>query len=103
MIHIMAVAGLCRAAMSTSIDGDYPITPGEKEQHLRVPIIRAEWPAMAEHDGLSFAPILVIDVDVGSVLFPNSYARHDVFSFRLWLVVRYSINACLPRLRGFHR
>ena len=39
---------------------------------------------MAEDDGLSFAPVFVIDVDVSSVLFSDSYIWHDVFSF--WLV-----------------
>ena len=39
---------------------------------------------MAEDDGLSFAPVFIIDVDVSSVFFSDSYIWHDVFSF--WLV-----------------
>ena len=31
----------------------------EEEQHLRVPVIGRQRPAMAEHDGLTFAPVLV--------------------------------------------
>ena len=73
--------------MSAPINGDDPIALGQEEQHLRVPIVRAEWPAVAEHDGLTFTPVFVIDVDVSSVLFPNSYVRHDLFSF-LYSVVR---------------
>src|SRR6266566_3455567 len=69
VIHIMAAIGLSRAAVSAPINGDDPIALGEKEEHLRVPIVRAEWPAVAEHDRLSTAPILVIYVDVGSILF----------------------------------
>ena len=38
---------------------------------------------MAEDDGLSFAPVFVIDVDVSSVFFSNSYVWHCVFPF--WL------------------
>ena len=33
----------------------------EKEQHLRVPVIGRQRPAMAEHDGLTFAPVFVED------------------------------------------
>jgi hypothetical protein len=33
----------------------------EEEQHLRVPVIGRQRPAMAEHDGLTFAPVLVVD------------------------------------------
>ena len=42
---------------------------------------------MAEHDGLSFAPVFVIDVDVSSVFFSDSYVWHDVFSFWLGLLL----------------
>src|SRR6266478_6369814 len=87
VIHIMAAIGLSRAAMSTPVNSDDPITLGEKEQHLRVPIVRAEWPTMTEHDRLSTAPILVIYVDVGSILFSNNYVWHDVFPFDYdWLL-----------------
>src|SRR5262245_20226958 len=86
VIHIVAVAGLSRAAMSAPIRRDYPIAFGEKEQHLRVPIVRTERPAMAEHDGLSFAPVFVI----------NSYSVFGfdvahIFSFLLML-----IHVCRP-------
>jgi hypothetical protein len=83
VIHVVAAVGLSGAAMSASINGDDPITFGEEEQHLRVPVVCAEWPAVAEHDGLSFTPVFVIDVDVFSVFFPSSYVWHDVFSFRV--------------------
>jgi hypothetical protein len=35
----------------------------EEKNHLRVPVIRRQRPAMAEHDGLTFAPVLVKDLD----------------------------------------
>src|ERR1700756_2847192 len=79
MIHVVAAVGLSRAAMSASINGDDPITLGEEEQHLRVPIVCAEGPPMAEHDGLPFAPVFIIDLNVGSVFFPNCYVWHDMF------------------------
>ena len=51
---------------------------------------------MAEDDGLSFAPVFVIDVDVSSVFFSYSYVWHCVFPFlfiartiALWLEVNF--------------
>src|SRR5712692_2824882 len=49
----------------------------EEEQHLRVPIIGRERPAVAKHDGLTFAPVLV--VDLRPVFRRNR--RHRSFSF----------------------
>src|SRR5918996_6221885 len=63
VVHVVAAAGLSRTAVAAPINSDDPITLGEKEQHLRVPVVRAEWPAVAEHDGLSLAPVFVIDFD----------------------------------------
>src|SRR5205085_2527054 len=71
---------------------------GPVAEELRLQIVehgfgQAQWigrlvgrqrPTVAEHDGLSFAPGFVVDVDVSSVLFCYSYIWHDVFSF--WLV-----------------
>src|SRR3954453_10904479 len=36
---------------------------------------------MTEHDGLSLAPVFIIDVDVSAVFFSNGYVWHDLFSF----------------------
>ena len=67
--------------MSAPIMRNDAIAVVEEEQHLRVPIIGRQRPTMAEHDGLSFAPVFVVDVDVSSVFFSDSYVWHDVFSF----------------------
>src|SRR5437667_632602 len=61
MIHVMAAAGLGGAAMAAPVMGDDAIAVLEEEQHLRVPIIGRQRPAVAEHDGLAFAPVLVED------------------------------------------
>ena len=61
MVEVVTIAYLRRTAVAASVVGDDPITLGEEEQHLRVPIVRTERPAMAEHDGLSFAPVFVIN------------------------------------------
>ena len=61
MIHVMAATGLRGTAMSAPVVGDDAIAVIEEEQHLRVPIIGRQRPAVAEHDGLTLAPVLVID------------------------------------------
>src|SRR5438445_2533769 len=63
MIHVMAAAGLGGAAMAAPVMGYDAIAVLEEEQHLRVPIIGRQRPAVAEHDGLTFAPVLVEDLN----------------------------------------
>src|SRR5208337_1172455 len=63
VIHVMAAAGLAGAPMAAAVMGDHAKTLAEEEEHLRVPIVRRERPAMAEHDGLTRAPVLVEDLD----------------------------------------
>src|SRR5437660_12652383 len=63
MIHVMAAAVLGGAAMAAPVMGYDAIAVLEEEQHLRVPIIGRQRPAMAEHDGLTFAPVLVEDLN----------------------------------------
>src|SRR5882672_6934776 len=63
VIHVMAVAGLGGAAMAASVMGYDAIAVLDEEQHLRVPIIGRQRPAVAEHDGLTFSPVLVEDLN----------------------------------------
>src|ERR1700692_1011336 len=58
-IHIVAIPGLSRTAMTSAVMRDYAITALAEKQHLSVPIVGRERPAVAENDGLSFAPIFV--------------------------------------------
>jgi len=62
MIHVMAITRLSGPAVASSVLGDDAITVFEEEQHLRVPVIGRQRPTMAEDDGLSFAPILVVNL-----------------------------------------
>ena len=61
-VHLVAVPGLARAAMTATVMRDAAIAIGCQEEHLRLPAIGAQRPAVAEHDGLSRAPVLVIDL-----------------------------------------
>jgi hypothetical protein len=63
--------------MTAAVMGDDAIAVLEEEQHLSVPIVGRKRPAMAEHDGLPAAPILV--EDFGAVL--GGDRRHTCDSF----------------------
>src|SRR6185312_7041306 len=43
--------------------GDDAVAVLEEEQHLRVPVIGRQRPAVAEDDGLTLSPVLVEDFD----------------------------------------
>src|SRR5437773_12107483 len=79
MVHVMSAGGLSGATMSAPISRNDAETFAEEKKHLRVPIIRRERPAVTEHNRLSAAPVLVIDVDVSSVFFPYRYVWHCSF------------------------
>src|SRR5436309_10597131 len=84
VIHVVPAAGLSGAAMSAPISRNDAETFADEKKHLRVPIVRRQRPAVTEDDGLSFAPVFVIDVDVNSVFFPDRDVWHDEFlRFRL--------------------
>src|SRR5271165_807124 len=72
MIHVMAAARLGRPAMAAPVMRDHAETMAQKEQHLRIPIVRRKRPAVAEHDRLPAAPILV--ENLGPV--PRGDRRH---------------------------
>src|SRR5215472_479998 len=79
MVHIVAAIGLRRAAVSAPVSRNDAETFAEEEKHLRVPIVRAQRPAMAEDDRLPAPPVFIINVDVLSVFFSCSYVWHDDF------------------------
>src|SRR5437016_14461897 len=66
MIHVMAATGLGGTAMAAPVVSDDAIAVLEEEQHLRVPIIGRQRPTMTEDNGLSFAPVL--EINLGAVL-----------------------------------
>src|ERR1700733_6262311 len=47
--------------MPAPVMGDHAVTLAEEEQHLSIPVIGREWPAVAEDDRMACSPILVID------------------------------------------
>src|SRR5947207_6096059 len=83
VVHVVSAAGLSRATMSAPIRGNDAETFADEKKHLRVPVVGRERPAVAEDDGLSFAPVFIIDVDVSSVFFPCGYVWHCSSPFLL--------------------
>src|SRR4026207_744125 len=83
MVHVVSVASLSGATMSTPISCNDTIAFAEEKKHLRVPIVCRKRPAVAEDDRLSAAPIFVIDVDVRSVFFSDGHVWHKRFPFSL--------------------
>jgi hypothetical protein len=59
VIHVMTLARLAGPAMATAVMRDHAIAMTEEEQHLCIPVVGRQRPAMAEHNGLTFAPVLV--------------------------------------------
>jgi hypothetical protein len=66
MIHVVAGPRLARAAVAAAVMGDDPEAVVQEEHHLGIPIVGRQRPAMAEHDRLPRAPVLV--EDLGAVL-----------------------------------
>jgi hypothetical protein len=63
-VHLIAREGLAGPAMPAPVMGDHPEALGQEEEHLCIPVVAAERPAMVKHDrlGILGAPILVEDV-----------------------------------------
>src|SRR5580658_8581240 len=61
MVHIVTGAHLRGATVTAPVMSDDAIAFGKKKQHLRVPIVGRQRPAMVEHDGLCVlrAPVLI--------------------------------------------
>src|SRR5271154_4895014 len=78
-VHVVAEIGLGRPSMATAVMRDNSISAQQKEKHLAVPIVRAQRPAVVEHNRLTCSPILV--VDLRAVL--HSDAAHESFSCRV--------------------
>src|SRR5262249_59776966 len=65
VVHVMVVADLARTAMSAPVVGDDAVALPEEEEHLSVPVVGTQRPAMMEYDWLCvlWSPVLVVDLD----------------------------------------
>src|ERR1700688_1574096 len=61
-VHLVAIPSLGGAAVAAAVMRDDSMTVLAEKQHLPVPVVGAERPAVAEHDWLSCTPVLVVDL-----------------------------------------
>src|SRR5271168_1359823 len=61
-VHIVAIPRLLGTAVPSPVGSDNSIAALAEKQHLSVPVVRGERPAMAEYDGLSRAPVFVVNL-----------------------------------------
>src|ERR1700674_4923528 len=85
-VHVIAIPGLGGTAVTSPVVRDDSIALLAEEQHLSVPVVRGERPAVTEHYGLALSPVLV--VNVRAVFCRES--RHRGFSFVPTLVGTFS-------------
>src|SRR5262249_40429552 len=60
-IEVVAVPGLARATVAAAVGRDAPVAARSEEEHLVLERVRAERPAVAEDDGLTGSPVVVVD------------------------------------------
>lgn len=65
VVHVVALGGVAGTPVPAPVVRDDPVTLLQEEQHLVVPVVGRQRPAVAEHDRLARSPVLV--VDLGSV------------------------------------
>ena len=59
-VHVVARPGLARATVATTVMSDDTVSLLAKKEHLRVPVVGGEWPAVGEEDrGRTLAPVFV--------------------------------------------
>jgi hypothetical protein len=63
VVHVVAVGDLGGPAVPAPVVRDDPVPLLQEEHQLGVPVVRRERPAVAEHDRLAAAPVLVVDLD----------------------------------------
>src|SRR5262249_48086266 len=61
-VHVVAGPGLAGPAVPATVVGDAAVAATAEEQHLVLPGVGAQRPAVTEDDGLSRAPVLVVDL-----------------------------------------
>lgn len=57
VVHVVAPAELVRAAVPAALVDDHPVVALQEEQHLDVPVVGRQRPAVTEVDGLTGTPV----------------------------------------------
>jgi hypothetical protein len=82
-VHVVATPRLVGTTVSSPVVRDDSIALLTEEQHLRVPFVDAQRPAVTEHYGLALSPVLL--VNLCAVFGCNCW--HNLFSLLLALLV----------------
>jgi hypothetical protein len=61
-VQVVAVPGLARSAMATAVMGNAPIAARGQKKHLVLECVRTQRPSVAEYNGLTRSPILLINL-----------------------------------------
>src|SRR5437879_12630641 len=61
-VHLIAFPRLIGTAMPTAVVRNDSIAALAEEQHLSIPVVGCERPTVTEHDGLSRAPVFVVNL-----------------------------------------
>src|SRR5262249_42708445 len=61
-VKIVAVPRLTRAAVTAAVVRDAAVAARDQEEHLVFKRLRAQWPAVAEHDWLTGSPVIVVEL-----------------------------------------
>src|SRR5580658_4293866 len=61
-VHIVAIPRLRGTAVAAPVVRDDSVAVLAEEQHLSVPVVCGERPSVTEHDGLTCAPVFVINL-----------------------------------------
>src|ERR1700682_3178284 len=93
-VDLVTIPGLRGTAVTAPVVRNDPIALLAEVQHLSVPLVRSERPAVTEHDGLAFSPVLVVNV---RAVFCRD-RRHKMLSLVLTSVVTLPWNC-----RGFRQ
>ena len=80
VIHVVAIANLGRAAVASPVVCDDAIPLGEEVEHLGVPVVGTQRPAVVEDDRLSGLPAPVLVVDFNAIF--GSDGGHGISSFK---------------------
>ncbi len=81
-VHVVAPPGLAGAAVAAAIMRDAAVAARGQEEHLVVPGVRAQGPAVAEDDGLARAPVL--EVNLCAVF--GGEGTHECVAFLFWVL-----------------
>src|SRR5690606_10973377 len=64
VVHVVTISHLARSSVAAAVVCHHPMALADEVEHLRVPAVGAQRPAVVEDDGLAVprAPILVVDL-----------------------------------------